>query len=48
MTWDELTKVFLAKLLPLSKTANLMNQITTICQKEEEMLYEALERFKDL
>ena len=47
-TWDELTRVFLAKFFPLCKTASLRNQITNITQKDEETLYEACEQFKDL
>jgi len=41
MTWDELTKVFLAKFFPPSKTASLLNQITSFTQREDESLYEA-------
>ena len=48
MTCDELTKVFLAKFFPASKTASLRNQITSFSQREDESLYEAWERFKDL
>jgi len=48
MTWDELTKVFLAKFFPPSKTASLPNQIITFSQKEDEMLNEAWEQLKDL
>jgi len=47
-TWDELTKVFLAKFFPLRKTASLRKQITNFTQKDEETLYEAWERLKDL
>jgi len=47
-TWDELTKVFLAKFFPPSKTGSLRNQITSFAQREDESLYEAWERFKDL
>jgi len=47
-TWDELTKAFLAKFFPPSKTAILRNQITSFTQKENESLYEAWEQFKDL
>ena len=47
ITWDDLTRVFLTKFFPLSKTASLRNQITNFTQKDEEMLYEAWERFKD-
>jgi len=47
-TWDELTKVFLAKFFPPSKTASLRSQITNFLQIEDETLYEAWEHFKDL
>jgi len=47
-TWDELTRVLLAKFFPPSKTASMRNQITNFMQKDEETLYEAWERFKDL
>jgi len=47
-TWEELTKAFLAKFFPPSKTANLCNRITSVTQREDETLYEAWERFKDL
>jgi len=47
-TWDELTKAFLAKFFPLSKTASLRNQITSFTQRDDETLYEAWEKFKDL
>jgi len=43
MTWDELTKVFLAKFFPPSKTTSLRNQITSFTQRDEESLYEASE-----
>ena len=42
-TWDELTKAFLVKFFPLSKTTRVQNQITTFSQKEDEMLYKAWE-----
>jgi len=47
-TWDELTKVFLAKFFPPSKMASLRNQITSFAQREDESLYEAWEQFNDL
>ena len=47
-TWEELTKAFLAKFFPLSKTASLHNQITSSTQRKDETLYEAWKRFKDL
>jgi len=46
-TWEELTKAFLAKFFPPSKTASLRNQITSFTQREDETLYEVWERFKD-
>jgi len=46
-TWDELTRDFLAKFFPLSKTVSLRNQITNFVQKEDETLYEAWDHFKD-
>ena len=40
-TWEELTKAFLAKFFPPSKTASLRNQITSFSQREDETLYKA-------
>jgi len=40
-TWEELTKAFLTKFFPPSKTASLRNQITSFTQREDETLYEA-------
>jgi len=47
-TWEELTKAFLAKFFPPSKTMSLSNQITSFTQREDVTLYEVWERFKDL
>jgi len=47
-TWEELTKAFLTKFFPPSKTASQRNQITSFIQREDETLYEAWERFKDI
>jgi len=47
-TWDELTRAFLVKFFPRSKTASFRYQITNFLQKEDKPLYEAWERFKDL
>ena len=47
-TWDELTKVFLAKFFPPSRMVSLRNQITTFSQKEDKKLSEAWGRFNDL
>ena len=41
MTWEELTKAFLAKFFPPRKTASLRNQITSFTKREDETLYEA-------
>ena len=35
-TWEELTKAFLAKFFPSSKTASLRNQITSFSQRDYE------------
>jgi len=43
-----LTRIFLVKFFPASKTASLRKKITNFLQKEDEMLYAACERFKDL
>jgi len=40
-TWDELTRAFIAKFFPPSKTASLRNQITNFLQRDDEMLYQA-------
>jgi len=48
ITWDELTRAFLVKFFPLSKTASLRYQITNFLQRDDETLYEAWEHFKDL
>lgn len=45
---DELTKAFLGKFFPPSKTASIRNQITVFTQREDQSLYEAWELFKDL
>jgi len=47
-TWNELTRAFITKFFPPSKTASLRNQIINSMQKDDEMLYETWERFKDL
>ncbi|XP_020256161.1 uncharacterized protein LOC109833032 [Asparagus officinalis] len=47
-TWDQLSRAFLAKYFPPSKTAQMRNQITSFVQKEGESLYEAWERYKEL
>ncbi|XP_062102932.1 uncharacterized protein LOC133813918 [Humulus lupulus] len=47
-TWQELAKRFLMKYFPPTKNAKLHNEITSFQQLEEESLYEAWERFKEL
>jgi len=46
-TWDDLTRAFLAKFFPPSKTVRLRNQIINFTQRDNETLYEAWEQFKD-
>ena len=47
-TLEELTKAFLAKFFPPSKTASRRNQIATVSQAKYESLYGSWEWFKDL
>ena len=47
-TWQELVERFLVKYFSLSKNAKLRNEITTFQQLDDESLYEAWERFKEL
>ncbi|KAH9722903.1 hypothetical protein KPL70_006892 [Citrus sinensis] len=47
-TWNELADKFLVKYFPPIKNAKLRNKITSFHQLEDESLYEAWERFKDL
>ena len=47
-TWEQLSKAFLTKYFPPSKTANLRNQITNFRQREGETLSETWDRFKEL
>ncbi|KAK2368342.1 hypothetical protein QL285_081543 [Trifolium repens] len=47
-TWDELKKVFLARYFPPSKTAMLRAQINGFKHKDNESLFEAWERYKDM
>ncbi|XP_073119971.1 uncharacterized protein [Henckelia pumila] len=48
ITWDDLAKAFLTKYFPPSKSMKLRADITTFSQGEQEMFYEAWERYKDL
>ncbi|KAK9750159.1 hypothetical protein RND81_02G177700 [Saponaria officinalis] len=47
-TWEKLSNAFLQKFFPPEKTAKLRNDITGFVQHEDESLYEAWERFKEL
>ncbi|XP_073127368.1 uncharacterized protein [Henckelia pumila] len=47
-TWEMMTKAFLSKYFPPSKTAKMRNDITNFVQHDTETLYEAWERFKEL
>jgi len=47
-TWHELTRAFVAKFFPPSKTASLRNQITALAQRDGEIIYKEWERFKVL
>ncbi|XP_075475256.1 uncharacterized protein LOC142505999 [Primulina tabacum] len=47
-TWEDMAKAFVIKYFPPSKTMKLRADITTFAQFDQESLYEAWERFKDL
>ncbi|KAL5578214.1 hypothetical protein UlMin_019913 [Ulmus minor] len=47
-TWDELVQRFLSKFFPPAKTQKLRNEITSFTQYDQESLYEAWERFKEM
>ncbi|KAK9698623.1 hypothetical protein RND81_08G118500 [Saponaria officinalis] len=47
-TWENLSNAFLQKFFPPEKTAKLRNDITGFDQHEDESLYEAWKRFKEL
>ncbi|KAH9681200.1 hypothetical protein KPL71_026880 [Citrus sinensis] len=47
-TWNELVDKFLMKYFPPTKNVKLRNEITSFYQLEDESLYEAWERFKEL
>ncbi|GJS49774.1 zinc finger, CCHC-type containing protein [Tanacetum coccineum] len=47
-TWDDLTTRFLAQFFPPRKTAKLRNDILMFQQHQDESLYDAWTRFKDL
>ena len=48
ITWNELPDKFLMKYFPPTKNIKLRNEITSFHQLEDESLYEAWERFKEL
>ena len=47
-TWNDLADKFLMKYFPPTKNSKLQNEITFFHQLEDESLYEAWERFKEL
>lgn len=47
-TWDAMEAKFLDKFFPPSKTAKLKSDINNFCQWDQETLYDAWERFKEL
>ncbi|GJT18978.1 zinc finger, CCHC-type containing protein [Tanacetum coccineum] len=47
-TWDDLTTRFLAQFFPPKRTAKLQNDILMFQQHQDESLYDAWNRFKDL
>ncbi|KAL2922608.1 Exportin-7 [Bienertia sinuspersici] len=47
-TWDQVTKSFLARFHPLSKTAEMHSKIMNFKDQEDESLYDTWERFKEL
>ncbi|KAL5567270.1 hypothetical protein UlMin_030434 [Ulmus minor] len=47
-TWNGLANVFLTKYFPPAKSAKMRNDISNFLQQDQESLYEAWERFKDL
>ncbi|KAL2931140.1 Protein cft1 [Bienertia sinuspersici] len=47
-TWDQVTKAFLERFYPLSKTVEMRSKIMNFKDQEDESLYDAWERFKAL
>ncbi|XP_027337192.1 uncharacterized protein LOC113850867 [Abrus precatorius] len=47
-TWTDLVNKFLIKYFPPSKAAKIIGEITSFVQQDEEPLYEAWERYKEL
>ena len=47
-SWNILAEKFLARYFPLAKTAKMRNDITLFMQSDNESLYEAWEKYKDM
>eukprot|EP00257_Ricinus_communis_P023468 XP_015583461.1 uncharacterized protein LOC107262405 [Ricinus communis] len=47
-SWDKLVKAFFVKFLGQEKTARLRTELSTLCQLDDESLYEYSRRFKHL
>ncbi|KAL2930801.1 polyprotein [Bienertia sinuspersici] len=47
-TWDQVTKAFLARFYPLSKTMEMRSKIMNFKDQEDKSLYYAWEHFKAL
>ncbi|KAL2921736.1 polyprotein [Bienertia sinuspersici] len=47
-TWDQITKAFLTRFYPLSKTVEMRSKIMNFEDQEDESLYDAWEHFKAL
>ncbi|XP_063946069.1 uncharacterized protein LOC108212402 [Daucus carota subsp. sativus] len=47
-TWNDLTEKFLSKYFPPNMNAKLWNEINSFQQQDDESLYDAWERFKEL
>ncbi|CAL1383422.1 unnamed protein product [Linum trigynum] len=47
-SWDDLCNKFFARYIPSSKTALMRSEIPMFCQEEDELLFEACERFRSL
>ncbi|XP_017416468.2 uncharacterized protein LOC108327255 [Vigna angularis] len=47
-TWEDMATKFVTKYFPPSKSAKMRNEITSFVQQDNESLYEAWERYKEL
>ncbi|XP_052728439.1 uncharacterized protein LOC128195242 [Vigna angularis] len=47
-TWEDMATKFVIKYFPPSKSAKMRNEITSFVQQDNESLYEAWERYKEL